>query len=116
MQSLKWLETVLLACLECTCPASNANCEQLDKRWVNTRLKISEAMNFKSEIKKTCNLDVKMLETSNDGLILTVSKRLVNSDSLQSITAFVNDHKLNLMSEFGIYYISTQILEPALTG
>jgi hypothetical protein len=80
---------------------------------VNTSLKISEAMSFKSEIRKTCNLDVKMIETSNDGLILTVSKRLVNADSLQYITSFVNDHKLNLMSEFGFYYISTGILAPA---
>ena len=69
-------------------------------------------MNFKSQLRKTCNLDVKMLETSKDGLVLTVNKRLVNADSLQFITAFVEDHKLNLMSEFGFYYISTQILAP----
>ncbi len=80
---------------------------------MNTRLKISEAMSFKSEIRRTCNLDLKMLETAKDGLILTVSKRSVNADSLQFITSFVNAHKLNLLAEFGYYYISSEILAPA---
>ncbi len=73
-------------------------------------------MVFKSEIRKNCNLDAKMVETSKDGLILTLSKRLVNADSLRIITDLVNQHKLNLLSEFGQYYISTRILTPNIAA
>ncbi len=76
-------------------------------------MKMFEAMIFKSEIRKSCNLDAKMVETSKDGLILTINKRLVDPDSLQVITNLVNQHKLYLLLEFGHYYISEKILAPA---
>ena len=75
-------------------------------------MKISEAMIFKNEIRKSCNLDVTMVETYKDGLILTINKRSVDPSSLQIIIDLVNQHKLNLLSEFGRYYISNQILTP----
>ncbi len=79
-------------------------------------MKISEAMIFKNEIRKSCNLNAKMVETSKDGLILTLNKRLVDSASLQIIINLVSQHKLNLLSEFGHYYISKQILTPTATA
>lgn len=79
-------------------------------------MKISDAMVFKNEIRKICNLDAKMVETYKDGLVLTLNKHVVDAESLQIMTNLVNQHKLNLLSEFGQYYISEKILTPNLTA
>ena len=75
-------------------------------------MKISEAMNFKREIRTSCNLDAKMLDTTEDGMVLTVEKRMVNATTLELMTNFVSQHKLSLLSESGRYFISTSILAP----
>jgi len=79
-------------------------------------MRMFEAMIFKNTLRKSCNLDATMVETSRDGLILTIRKSLVDADSLQIITNLVNQHKLNLLSEFGRYYISEKILTPTLAA
>ena len=77
------------------------------------KLKIFEAMVFKREIGASCSLDVKMLDTINDGFVLTIEKNFVNSDELLLITDFVNQHKLSLLLDSERYFISTNALAPS---
>ena len=45
-------------------------------------MKIFEAMVFKREIGSSCSLDVKMLDTGKDGIVLTIDQDSVNNDDL----------------------------------
>jgi len=76
-------------------------------------LKIFEAMVFKREIGTSCSLDVKMLDTINDGIVLSIEQSLVNSNGLLFITDFVNQHKLSLLLDSECYFISTNALTPS---
>lgn len=62
-------------------------------------MKIFEAMVFKRAIGTRCSLNVKMLDTINDGIVLSIDQNLVNSNELSFITDFVNQHKLSLLLE-----------------
>jgi hypothetical protein len=70
-------------------------------------------MVFKREIGTSCSLDVKMLDTLKDGIILTIEQNLVNSNNLVFITDFVNQHKLSLLLDSECYFISTNALKPS---
>ena len=76
-------------------------------------MKIFEAMVFKREIGSSCSLDVKMLDTVNDGFVLTIEQSLVSSNGLSLITDFVNQHKLSLLLDSERYFISTNALTPS---
>lgn len=75
-------------------------------------MKISEAMVFKRTIGANCSIDIKMLDTLNDGIVLTIEQNSVNPDALVFITDFVNQHKLSLLLESERYFISTNELSP----
>ena len=55
----------------------------------------------------------KMLDTINDGIVLSIDQNLVNSNELLFITAFVNQHKLSLLLDSEHYFISTNALAPS---
>ncbi len=74
-------------------------------------MKIFDAMMFKREIGESCNIDVKMLDTRKDGIVLSIEQRLVNSSVLVYIKEFVNVHKLSLLLESERYFISTNALK-----
>jgi len=76
-------------------------------------LKTFEAMLFKREIGSSCSLDVKMLDTINDGFALSIDQNLVKSNNLSFITDFVNQHKLSLLLDDERYFISTNALTPS---
>jgi chaperonin GroEL (HSP60 family) len=76
-------------------------------------LKIFEAMVFKRGIGTSCSIDVKMLDTLKDGIVLIVEQKLVNSKDLVSITDFVNQHSLSLLLDSERYFISTNALKPS---
>ncbi|MGD0450742.1 MAG: hypothetical protein ABSA79_06775 [Candidatus Bathyarchaeia archaeon] len=76
-------------------------------------MKIFEAMVFKREIGSSISLDVKMLDTVNDGFVLSIDQNLVNNNDLSFITDFVNQHKLSLLLESERYFISTNALTPS---
>jgi hypothetical protein len=80
---------------------------------VKGKLKIFEAMVFKREIGASCSLDVKMLDTIKDGIVLSIDQNLVNSNSLVFITDFVNQHNLSLLLDSERYFISTNTLSPS---
>jgi hypothetical protein len=75
-------------------------------------LRIFEAMILKREIEKDCKLDVQILDTLNDGLILRFMENIVNSKSLEDIRDFVERNNLNMLLDNGVYFISEQSLAP----
>jgi hypothetical protein len=77
-------------------------------------LKIFEAMLFKREIGVSCSLDVKMLDTLNDGIVLTFKQSEVNKDALLYIKNFVSQHNLSLLLDSDCYFISTNLLKPSI--
>jgi len=75
-------------------------------------MKMFDAMILKREIVKKYNIDVKILETFRDGLVLRI-ENIVNKTSFKSITEFANKHQLNILLENDVYFISTEILAPS---
>jgi hypothetical protein len=63
-------------------------------------LKMYDAMVLKREIGTSCNLDAKILETLKDGFVLRIMENMVNENSLEVITDFVNKHELNMLCLF----------------
>ena len=76
-------------------------------------MKMFDAMILKREMGKSCNVDVKILETMKDGLILRIMENIINTNSLVLITDFVNKHKLNMLFDNGVYFISNQLIAPS---
>ena len=68
---------------------------------------------FKREIGAGSSLNVKMLETYKDGLVLTFEQNAVNSDDLEFIKKFVSQHNLSLLLDSESYFISTNVLKPS---
>jgi hypothetical protein len=69
---------------------------------------------YKRELGASCSVDVRMLDTSEDGFVLTVDKNLVNENTLRSITDFVDRYELSLLLENGRYFISASSLAPSI--
>jgi len=59
-------------------------------------LNVSEAMKFKREIRTACGVDVKMLDTAGDGIVLYVERETLDVDSYKLIANFTP--KKNLAS------------------
>jgi hypothetical protein len=76
------------------------------------KLKIFDAMILKREIAKSCNIDVRILETFKDGLVLRV-ENIVKGNSLAIMSDFVIKHRLNMLFDSGVYFISEEILVPS---
>jgi hypothetical protein len=76
-------------------------------------LKMYDAMVLKREIGTRCKIDVKILETLKDGFILRVMENNVDNISIEAVTDFVNKHKLNMLFDNGVYFISNQLLAPS---
>jgi hypothetical protein len=73
---------------------------------------MSEAMKFKREIQTSCNIDVKMLDTAEDGLILYVERKALNADSYKLLADFAAENELSLQLDIGNFIISTHALTP----
>lgn len=76
-------------------------------------MKMFEAMVFKREIGTSCSLDVKMLDTPKDGIVLSIEQDQVNNGTLVFLNDFVNQHKLSLLLDSERYFISTNVLQPS---
>jgi hypothetical protein len=80
---------------------------------VKGKLKIFEAMVFKRKIAASSSLDIKMLDTLKDGIVLTFEQNDVNNDDLLYIKDFVSQNNLSLLLDSECYFISTDILKPS---
>jgi hypothetical protein len=75
-------------------------------------MKMFDAMILKRDLLKDCQLDVQILETSNDGLVLRFMERPISLEILEIIDDFMEKHNLNILFDDGVYFISEQILAP----
>ena len=75
-------------------------------------MRVFDAMLWKREIGAIGSIEVKMLDTLKDGMVLTIEQHLVTSNCLELLTDFVKKHKLNLMLDSERYFISTNVLKP----
>jgi hypothetical protein len=75
-------------------------------------LNVFDAMILKREMQTNCSVDVKILDTSKNGLILRIMENTVDGISLELIRDFVNQHKLNILLDNGVYFISKESLSP----
>jgi hypothetical protein len=71
-------------------------------------------MKFKREIQTTCGIDVKMLDTAEDGIILFVERETLNFSSYKLLADFAAQKELSLQLEVGNFIISTHPLSPGL--
>ena len=77
------------------------------------KIKIFEAMLFKRKIGTSCSLNVKMLDTVKDGIVLTVDQSAVSHDNLAYIKDFVTQNNLSLLLDSECYFISKNGLKPS---
>jgi hypothetical protein len=85
----------------------------MERREVIGHLRMFDAMMLKRELSekyKVRNVDI--LETSKDGLILRFLDSLITHESLDSIADFVEKHRLNILFDNGVYFISEKNLTP----
>ena len=75
-------------------------------------MNVFDAMILKREMQTNCRVDVKILDTSKNGLILRIMENTVDGISLELIRDFVNQHKLNILLDNGVYFISKESLSP----
>ena len=75
-------------------------------------MNVFDAMILKREMQTNCSVDVKILDTSKNGLILRIMENTVDGISLELIRDFVNQHKLNILLDNGVYFISKESLSP----
>jgi hypothetical protein len=74
-------------------------------------LKMFDAMLLKRELMRNCSIDVEILETFKDGLVLRIEE-MVDMTSLAVVRDFVGKHQLNMLFENDVCFISNQILAP----
>jgi len=75
-------------------------------------MNMSEAMKFKRGIQTSCGIDVKMLDTAEDGLVLYVERKILNVDSYKLLADFAIQNELSLQLDIGNFIISTHSLSP----
>lgn len=71
-------------------------------------------MKFKREIQTTYDINVKMLDTAEDGIILYVERETLNVGSYKLLADFAAQKELNLQLEVGNLIISTHPLSSGL--
>ena len=69
-------------------------------------MNMSEAMKFKRKIQTSCNIDVKMLDTAEDGLVLFIERRILNTESYKLLADFAIQNALSLQLDIGNFIIS----------
>jgi len=73
---------------------------------------MAEAMRFKREIQTSYGINVKMLDTTEDGLVLYVERRSLNAETYKLLADFATQNELSLQLEIGNFIISTHGLLP----
>jgi hypothetical protein len=69
-------------------------------------LNLSNAMKFKGEIQTSCGINVKMLDTKEDGFVLCVERKTLGVDMYKMLADFAAQKELSLQLEVGNFIIS----------
>jgi len=73
-------------------------------------LNLSNAMKFKGEIQASCGINVKMLDTAEDGFVLFVERKTLGADLYKLLADFAAQKELSLQLEVGNFIISNHPL------
>ncbi len=73
-------------------------------------MNISEAMRFKKDIKSTYDIEMNMLDTKEDGLVLWVERKTLDASSYKVLADYATQKELSLLLEAGNFIISTHPL------
>ena len=75
-------------------------------------MNMSEAMKFKTKIQTDCGIDMTMLDTTEDGIVLYVERKSLNAASYKLLADFAAKNQLNLQLDSGNFIISIHALSP----
>lgn len=67
-------------------------------------------MKFKDEIQVSCGINVKMLDTAEDGFVLCVERKTLGVDLYKLLADFAAQNELSLQLEVGNFIISNHPL------
>lgn len=73
-------------------------------------MNISEAIQFKREIQANCQIDVKMLDTAEDGFVLCVERKALDISRYKLLADFAAQKALSLQLDLGNFIISNHAL------
>ena len=73
-------------------------------------MNISEAIQLKREIQASCEIEVKMLDTAEDGFVLFVERKALDVGRYKLLADFVAKKGLNLQLDLGNFMISNHAL------
>lgn len=75
-------------------------------------MNISEAMKFKTKILSNCGINLKMLDTSEDGLVLYIERKEIDISAYKLLADFTAQNNLNLQLDIGNFIVSKNLLPP----
>jgi hypothetical protein len=69
-------------------------------------------MKFKGEIQAICGINVKMLDTKEDGFVLYVERKTLGAELYKQLADYAAQKELSLQLEVGNFIISNHPLAP----
>jgi hypothetical protein len=75
-------------------------------------MNISEAMKLKTKIHVSCGIDLKMLDTSEDGLVLYIERKAIDISAYKLLADYTAQNDLNLQLDIGNFIVSKNALQP----
>ena len=69
-------------------------------------------MKFKTKIQASCGIDVKMLDTSEDGFVLYIERKALDASSYKLLADFTAQNELSLQLDIGNFIVSKHALPP----
>jgi hypothetical protein len=77
-----------------------------------TIMNISEAMKLKIKIHASCGIDLKMLDTSEDGLVLYIERKAIDIGAYKLLADYTAQNDLSLQLDIGNFIVSKNALPP----
>jgi hypothetical protein len=73
-------------------------------------MNISEAMKLKTKIHSSCGIDLKMLDTSEDGLVLYIERKAIDISAYKLLADYAAQNDLSLQLDIGNFIVSKNTL------
>jgi hypothetical protein len=75
-------------------------------------MNISEAMKLKTKIHESCGIDLKMLDTSEEGLVLYIERKTIDVSAYKLLADYTAQNELILQLDIGNFIVSKNALPP----
>jgi hypothetical protein len=77
-----------------------------------TIMNISEAMKNKIKIQASCGIDLKMLDTYEEGLVLYIERKEIDIGAYKLLADYTTQNDLSLQLDIGNFIVSKNALPP----